>query len=360
MGTTKRGRSAAGSKRKAAQPTRKSDRAKRSYVPRDDDGVIVQVLAAKKIGGVDHFKVKWSDDVRPKSWEPAKKVLKVAKSLVDDYQANQPTSDSEDQPTVPPKKSASAQKRGKSPKKTKKESADDYVMGRAIKAGCVEYEFKKAGKTKAIPLYKLDKKELDAVQNYERSIQTFNSTDFSEESGDAEVYKVQKILDRKGAGKNRKYLIRWEGYNKAYDTWEPITNIEPARKMANAFDKKQDANDAEEADKDFEVEKIIEEKIRRNKPCFLVKWRGFPASYNTWQSAESLQDCSSILEAWEAQKQKRLESQRVAREKREKKKEERKAKLAKEKQEAAEKAASEKEATAKKSNEDNQVTAKEK
>jgi hypothetical protein len=84
------------------------------------------------------------------------------------------------------------------------------------------------------------------------------------------------------------------------------------------------------------------------------------SSYNTWQSAESLQDCSSILEAWEAQKQKRLESQRVAREKREKKKEERKAKLAKEKQEAAEKAASEKEATAKKSDEDNQVTAKEK
>jgi hypothetical protein len=178
-----------------------------SYVPRDDDGVIVQVLAAKKIGGVDHFKVKWSDDVRPKSWEPAKKVLKVAKSLVDDYQANQPTSDSEDQPTVPPKKSASAQKRGKSPKKTKKESADDFVVGRAIKAGCVEYEFKKTGKTKAIPLYskssvsrrtlfkffftELDKKELDAVQNYERSIQIFNSTDFSEESGDAEVYKVQ-------------------------------------------------------------------------------------------------------------------------------------------------------------------------
>jgi len=364
MGTTKRGRSAAGSKRKASQPTRKSDRAKRSYIPRDDDGVIVQVLAAKKIGSVDHFKVKWSDDVRPNSWEPAKKVLKVAKSLVDDYQANQPTSDSEEQPTVPQKKSASTQKRGKSPKKTKKESADDSVVGRAIKAGRVEYKFKKAGKTKTIPLYKLDKKELDAVQSYERSIQSGNSTDFSgEESGGAEVYKVQKILDRKGAGKNRKYLIRWEGYNKAYDTWEPITNIEPARKMANAFDKEQDAIEAEETDKDFEVEKIVEEKIRRNKPCFLVKWHGYPASFNTWQSADSLQGCSSILEAWDAQKQKRLESQRIAREKREKKKEERKAKQAKEKQEAAEKAAKEKETASKKSaNEDksDQVTAKEK
>ena len=84
------------------------------------------------------------------------------------------------------------------------------------------------------------------------------------------------------------------------------------------------------------------------------------SSFNTWQSADSLQGCASILEAWEAKKQQQLESQRVAREKREKKKEERKAKLAKEKQEAAEKAASEKEATAKKSDEDKQVTTKEK
>jgi len=81
-------------------------------------------------------------------------------------------------------------------------------------------------------------------------------------------------------------------------------------------------------------------------------------SFNTWQSAESLQGCSSILDAWEVQKQKRLESQRIAREKREKKKEERKAKQAKEKQEAAEKAATE--ASKKSADEDNQVTAKEK
>jgi len=65
-------------------------------------------------------------------------------------------------------------------------------------------------------------------------------------------------------------------FPRAHDTWEPITNIEPARKMANAFDKKQDTIEAENADKDFEVEKIVEEKIRRNKPCFLVKWNGYP------------------------------------------------------------------------------------
>ena len=71
------------------------------------------------------------------------------------------------------------------------------------------------------------------------------------------------------------------------------------------------------------------------------------SSYNTWQSAQSLEGCTVILEAWEAQKQKRLENKRLAREKREKKKEERKAQKAKEKAEAAEKASTEKSTAAK-------------
>ncbi|CAG5098504.1 Oidioi.mRNA.OKI2018_I69.XSR.g15730.t1.cds [Oikopleura dioica] len=344
MGATKRGRSAAGTKRKAVEPTRKSDRAKRSYVPRDDDGVIVQVLGSKKINGVEHFQVKWSDDVRPKSWEPAKNVLKVAKSLVDDYQANEPASDQK----PAQKKSKAAPKRGQSAKRTKKSSADsesNTVVGRSIKDGRVEYKFKKSGKTKTIPLHKLDEEELEAVQKYERKIK---KGDFPEElstegasSAGPKVFNVEKILDRKGSGKNRRYLIKWEGYNSHHNTWEPITNIEPARKMAKAFDKKQDALDEEEATKDFEVEKIVEEKIRRNKPCFLVKWKGFNRDYNTWQSADSLADCSEILAAWESVKQKRLESQRQARERREKRKEERKVQQAKEKAEAAEKAAKE-------------------
>ena len=123
-----------------------------SYVPRDDDGVIVQVLGSKKINGVEHFQVKWSDDVRPKSWEPAKNVLKVAKSLVDDYQANEPASDQK----PAQKKSKAAPKRGQSAKRTKKSSADsesNSVVGRSIKDGRVEYKFKKSGKTKTIPLH---------------------------------------------------------------------------------------------------------------------------------------------------------------------------------------------------------------
>ena len=38
-------------------------------------------------------------------------------------------------------------------------------------------------------------------------------------------YNVEQILDHKGKGRNRQYLIRWEGYAPEEDSWEPRTNV---------------------------------------------------------------------------------------------------------------------------------------
>ena len=45
-----------------------------------------------------------------------------------------------------------------------------------------------------------------------------------------EEYKVEKILDSKRTGWNKKlhYLIWWKGYSNAHDTWEPESNVEHA------------------------------------------------------------------------------------------------------------------------------------
>ena len=45
-----------------------------------------------------------------------------------------------------------------------------------------------------------------------------------------EEYEVEKVLDSKRMGRNKKlhYLIRWKGYSKAHDTWEPEGNVEHA------------------------------------------------------------------------------------------------------------------------------------
>ena len=40
-----------------------------------------------------------------------------------------------------------------------------------------------------------------------------------------DVYEAEKILNVKGSGKRKRYLVKWKGYNEEEATWEPATNI---------------------------------------------------------------------------------------------------------------------------------------
>ena len=54
-----------------------------------------------------------------------------------------------------------------------------------------------------------------------------------------EEYEVEKILDSKRTGRNKKlhYLIRWKGYLEAHDTWEPEDNVKHAQESIKQFHK---------------------------------------------------------------------------------------------------------------------------
>ncbi|KAL7292716.1 hypothetical protein TKK_0013839 [Trichogramma kaykai] len=43
---------------------------------------------------------------------------------------------------------------------------------------------------------------------------------------DTAVFEVEKILDTKGRGRNKKYLVHWRGYPDKFDSWEPAISIE--------------------------------------------------------------------------------------------------------------------------------------
>ena len=57
------------------------------------EDVVVAVKSFRKIGGVDHYQVEWSSATRKDSWEPAKEVRKVAKSLVVEFENEQASED---------------------------------------------------------------------------------------------------------------------------------------------------------------------------------------------------------------------------------------------------------------------------
>ena len=53
-----------------------------------------------------------------------------------------------------------------------------------------------------------------------------------------EEYEVEKILDSRVKGKGLQYLVQWKGYDKGEISWQPARNLEHAKAEVKAFHKK--------------------------------------------------------------------------------------------------------------------------
>jgi hypothetical protein len=107
---------------------------------------------------------------------------------------------------------------------------------------------------------------------------------------DSEEYNVERIVDVKGAGKAKKFLIKWEGYDEEDNTWEPaahldkrlIADFEAAQKKGagtSAATKKRAAasdNDDDDDDDDDESdgEYVPEPKDRSSKSPAVAERKG--------------------------------------------------------------------------------------
>ena len=53
-------------------------------------------------------------------------------------------------------------------------------------------------------------------------------------------------------------------------------------------------------EEDYEVEAILDERVRSRKRQFLIKWMGWPEEDSTWEPLAALSDCPNIIAAWQA------------------------------------------------------------
>ena len=61
-----------------------------------------------------------------------------------------------------------------------------------------------------------------------------------------------------------------------------------------------ECNDGNVSDQDYEVECITAEKMVRKKVLYRIKWKGWPAKYNTWEPLGHLQNLQQEIAAFES------------------------------------------------------------
>jgi len=71
-----------------------------------------------------------------------------------------------------------------------------------------------------------------------------------------------------------------------------------------------EGGEEEEEEEEFQVEKVMDMRYRGNRKEYLLKWKGYPDSENTWEPEANL-DCQDLIQAFEdAVKKKKEEKKR--------------------------------------------------
>lgn len=150
-------------------------------------------------------------------------------------------------------------------------------------------------------------------------------------------YEVEDIVDHKIDRKKVMFLVRWKNYGADEDTWEPESSLScpeiiakyreahpgvetgagGRKRKAGSIDKASETSEkskkkekkssvepstdaalkeatAADEDEEYEVDEIIQHKIRGTKNVFLIRWKGYGADADTWEKEKSL-SCPEIV-----------------------------------------------------------------
>jgi hypothetical protein len=73
---------------------------------------------------------------------------------------------------------------------------------------------------------------------------------------------------------------------------------------ASGSDSASSEDESDESSDEFEVEKILRKRVERGRAMYLVKWKGYSNTENTWEPASNM-NCPDLIKAFEENEQKK-------------------------------------------------------
>ncbi|XP_055685478.1 M-phase phosphoprotein 8 isoform X1 [Lutzomyia longipalpis] len=197
------------------------------------------------------------------------------------------------------------------------ESPKEKSSKKAAKAKGATKEKKKRGR-------KPGKAATNGVKKTPKRSSKENKAHNDQEDEEDEEYEVEDIIDHKVSRGKTTYRIRWKGWGPKDDTWEaedtlscPDIVARYKKKMEKddggkkggkkgvkrkgipikiaPKSKERKVDDEESSDKEWEVDRIIDIRYKKNKSReFLIRWKGWGQAHDTWEPEKHV-NCPDLV-----------------------------------------------------------------
>lgn len=135
-------------------------------------------------------------------------------------------------------------------------------------------------------------------------------------------FQVESIIDHRRLHGKVYYRVRWEGYTSKDDTWQVKESLNCNELLKKYHDelnenilkreeeKLKAMNQAKKANNEYEVEAIINKRTIKGKTKYLIRWKGFEESDDTWEPEETL-NCPDLIRAFNKKKGNKKEAIKI-------------------------------------------------
>uniref|UniRef100_A0A1I7TN93 Chromo domain-containing protein n=1 Tax=Caenorhabditis tropicalis TaxID=1561998 RepID=A0A1I7TN93_9PELO len=136
-------------------------------------------------------------------------------------------------------------------------------------------------------------------------VQPAQAVNQAQDNDDEEHYEVEKIVSSRKNG--TEFLVKWKGYGPEANTWSkksdlncPLLIKKFEKEQAKAKTAKKSVKVSKPEEKEYAVEKILAS--RKNGAEYLVKWKGYSSSDNSWVKKADLHCSDKIKQFHKSQK----------------------------------------------------------